>query len=255
MKRRFLLIALSGPSLLLAAGCTSNDTGRSNASASDTSDTSTQSCGVAITEASVSVEYHCDTGEARTGHIEGRAQNCNTDLTLEILDDGEIVDEVTFEPTETRFSVGFGEGPGQLRSIPSRGDKHVRIRSPDAEVHAESTLAVSHYLDSPSLDVWRPQFEPETVSVGEPVTVTFSVATFGAGTSFTASLLIDDETIETRDGTVDEGTDCQTASGPEYEFIHTFNESGTYELTGRITIDGSSQGGDIESIGTVTVTG
>lgn len=219
MNRRSLLAALSSSPLVLAAGCTSDDTESSDTSA--TPDTSTQSCSVVeITEASVSVEYQCDTGEARTGSIEGRAESCNADLTLEILDDGETVGDVTFEPTEQQFSVGFGEGPGQIRTIPSRGDKRVRIRGPDGESRAETVLTVSHYLDEPDLDVWRPQVDAETVSVSDPVTVTFGVATFGAGTSFTATLLIDSETVETREGTVEEGTDCQDASGPEYEFTH-----------------------------------
>ncbi len=188
------------------------------------------------------------------GRIEGQVENCNEELTLEIIDDGETVDEVTFEPTEQRFSVGFGEGPGQLRSIPTRGDKRVQIRGPDGESRTEATLDVSHYLDSPNLDVWRSQIERETVSVGEPVTVTFSIATFGGSASFTAALLVDGEAVATRDGTVEGGVDCQNASGPEYEFTRTFDSPGTYELTGRITVDDSSQGGDTQAIGTVIVT-
>lgn len=199
------------------------------------------------------MEYQCDTGEARSGSIEGRAEDCDAELTLEVLDDGEMVDDVTLEPDEQRFSVGFGEGPGQLRAIPSRGDKRVRVRGPDGETRAEATLEVAHYLDAPDLTVWQPQFEPETVSVGEPVTVTFSVATFGAGTSFTAALLVDDETVATREGTVDGGADCQNASGPSYEFDHSFEATGSYELTAELTVDGSPDGGDSRTFGTVTV--
>lgn len=237
MKRRALLTALAG-SPLLAAGCSSN-----------------QSCeSVSITEASVAVDYGCDAGELRTGSIEGRAEGCSMELTLEMLDDGESVEEVSFEPTDQEWSVGFGEGVGWIQTIPSQGDKRVAVRGPDDEVLAEAQLSVSHYLDEPALDVWRPQFEPETVSVGEPVTVTFSIATFGAGASFSAALLIDGEPVATRDGTVEAGIDCQRASGPAYEFTHTFDEPGTYELGGRITVDDASQGGDVRSIGTVTVT-
>ncbi|MEF8814814.1 MAG: hypothetical protein V5A55_13495 [Halovenus sp.] len=227
------------------------------------------------------MEYQCDTGEARTGSIEGRAEDCSTELTLEVLDDGETVDERTFEPTDGQWAVGFGEGPGQIRTIPSQGDKRVQVRGPDDEVHVEGTLDVSHYLDSPDLDVWRPQFEPRTVSVSEPVTVSFRIATFGGGTSFTASLLVDGETVDNREGTVDGGADCQDASGPEYEFTRAFDEPGDtvgckcvkifdtpgcripskcysrqyeYELAGRIIVDGHSGAGDSKSIGTVTVT-
>lgn len=252
MKRRSLLSALSGSTLLLSAGCTSTN---ESSDPSDSADTSPESCGaVEVTEATVAVDYQCDTGETRTGRIEGQVESCKTELTLELLDGDETVEEIPVEPTEGRFSVGFGEGPGQLRSIPSRGDKRVLIRGPSDEIRAEATLAVSHYLDSPDLDIWRPQFEPETVSVGDSVTVSFGVATFGAGTSFTAALLIDDERVATRDGTVAAGMDCQDASGPTYEFTHAFDESGTHELTARLTVDGDSSGGDIESLGTVTVT-
>ncbi|MEF8902219.1 MAG: hypothetical protein V5A25_13520, partial [Halovenus sp.] len=149
-RRRFLAVATAGLSAG-AAGCTS-----------------TGSCGaVEIEQAAVSVEYQCDTGEARTGVVEGRADDCSSELTLEIRDDGELVEERSFEPTDGQWSVGFGEGPGQLRTIPSQGDKRVQVRGPDGEVRAEETLEVSHYLDSPDLDVWRPQFEPRTVSVSE----------------------------------------------------------------------------------------
>jgi hypothetical protein len=246
MKRRALLTAMTASPLVLAAGCTTNDP--------EDSDSSEQSCrGVEITEASVSVEYQCDTGEARTGRIEGQAEDCAGELGVEVLDDGETVDEVTVEPSGQQWSVGFGEGPGQLRSIPTQGDKQVQVRGPGDEVQAEATLTVSHYLDSPNLDVWRPEYGPETVSVGEPVTVTYSVATFGGGTAFTAALLVDDEAVATREGTVEAGADCQNASGPEYEFTHSFDDSGTYELAGRITVEGSG-GGDTKEIGTVTVT-
>ncbi len=236
-RRRFLAAATAGLSAG-AAGCTS-----------------TGSCGsVEIEQAAVSVEYQCDTGEARTGSVEGRAEDCGAELTLEVLDDGELVEERSVEPTDGQWSVGFGEGPGQIRTTPSQGNKRVRVRGPDDEVRAEGTLTVSHYLDSPDLDVWRPQFEPGTVSVGEPVTVVFRVATFGGEASFTAALVVDGETVEARDGTVEGGADCQDASGPEYEFAHTFDEPGEHELAGRITVDGHAEAGDSKSVGTVTVT-
>jgi len=268
MDRRSLLTALAG-SPLLAAGCTADqppddsasDGSPSNQSPSNesapegSSDESPSNCGaVEITEASVTVDHGCDAGELRTGTIRGRTERCSAELGLEILDDGETVDEVAVEPTDGRWSVGFGEGPGQIRTVPARGDKRLQVRGPDGEVRAEGTLAVSHYLDSPDLSVWRPQFGPETVAVGEPVTAAFSVATFGAGTSFTAALLVDDEPVDTRDGTVDEGTDCLDASGPTYEFTRAFEEPGEYALAGRVTVDGSGEGGDTESVGTVRVT-
>ncbi|WP_238717479.1 cupredoxin domain-containing protein [Natronorubrum halophilum] len=246
MRKRAFLATFTGSALLLSAGCLSNS---SQSQACDT---------VEITRASVSVEYGCGAGPIRTGSIEGQAEDCNAELILEIVDE-EIIEEVTFETNNGRWSVDFGEGPGgegpeHVRTIPGPGDKRVRIRGPDREILASEQLTVSHYLDSPTLDVWRPEFEPETVSVGEDVTVVFSIATFGAETSFTAALLVDGEAIETRDGTVDSGTDCQYASGPEYEFSYTFEEPGEHELAGRITVDGSSMGGDTRSIGTVTVT-
>lgn len=241
MKRRLLLVALSTSPALFAAGCSS--------------DTPTPSCGtVEITSASVTVDYGCDTGRVRTGTIEGRADNCDDELTLEIIDDGETVDDATFEPTDQQFSIGFGEGPDQLRSVPSQGNKTIQIRGPDGDVRAEETLIVSHYLDDPNLDVWDPELDRERVSVSEPVTATFSVATFGGDASFTAVLLIDDERVATREGTVDGGTDCMDASGPTYEFTHSFDEPGTYELSGRITVENASEGGDTRQIGTVTVT-
>ncbi|AHG00758.1 hypothetical protein HALLA_06080 [Halostagnicola larsenii XH-48] len=199
------------------------------------------------------MEYGCDTGQIRSGSVEGQVGDCNTELSLEIVDEDETIEEVAFETNNGRWSVGFGEGPGQVRAIPSSGDKRVRIRGPDGGILASEQLTVSHYLDSPALTVWRPEFEPETVSVGEDVTVVFSIATFGAETSFTAALLVDGEPVETRDGTVDSGADCQSASGPEYEFSYTFEEPGEYELAGRITVDASAKGGDTKSIGTVTV--
>lgn len=171
-----------------------------------------------------------------------------------MVDEDETIEEVPFETNNSRWSVGFGEGPGQVRTIPSPGDKRVRIRGPEREILASEQLTVSHYLDAPTVNVWRPEFEPKTVSVSEDVTVRFSIATFGAGTAFTAILLVDGEAVETRDGRVDSGTDCQHASGPEYEFSYTFEEPGEHELAGRITVDGSSKGGHTRSIGTVTVT-
>lgn len=47
-----------------------------------------------------SVEYQCDTGEARTGRIEEQEEDCAGELGLEIPDDGRTVDEVTVEPAE-----------------------------------------------------------------------------------------------------------------------------------------------------------
>ncbi|SFS65705.1 hypothetical protein [Halostagnicola kamekurae] len=200
------------------------------------------------------MEYGCGTGQIRSGSVEGQAGDCNAELILEIVDENETIEEVAFETNNGRWSVGFGEGPGQVRTIPSSGDKRARIRGPDGEILASEKLTVSHYLDSPDIDVWRPEFDPETVTVGEDVTVVFSIATFGAETSFTAALLVDGEAVETRDGTVDSGADCQVASGPEYEFSYAFEEPGEHELAGRITVDGSSKGGHTRSIGTVTVT-
>lgn len=75
---------------------------------------------------------------------------------------------------------------------------------------------------------------------------------YGSQASYTATLLIDDETGETREGTVDGGVDCTDASGPEYEFTYTFERPGEYDLAGEITVDEGS--GDRTSIGTVTVT-
>lgn len=252
MKRRALLAVVASSPPVFAAGCLSDDAESSDAS--DPPGSSSQPCdSVEITQATVTVEYHCGAGEARSGSVEGRAEDCDAELTLEILDDGETVDDASMGADEQQFSVGFGEGPGQLRAIPSRGDERVRVRGPDGETRAEATLEVEHYLDAPALTVWQPQFEPETVSVGEPVTVTFSVATFGAGTSFTAALLVDGETVATREGTVDGGADCQTASGPSYEFSHAFDAAGSYELTVELTVDGSLDGGNSRTFGTVTV--
>lgn len=254
MGRRAFLTTVTGSVLLLSAGCISNSSQSQDPSDSSSS-TATHSCdGVEITQASVSVEPGCDGGPRRTGSVEGQAGDCNAELILEIVDEDETIEEVTFDTDNGRWSVGFGEGPGQVWTIPGPGDKRVRVRGPDREILASEQLTVSHYLDSPDLAVWRSEFEPETVSVGEDVTVVFSIATIGAETSFTAALLIDGEAVETRDGTVDSGPDCQHASGPEYEFSYTFEEPGEHELAGRITVDGSSKGGHTRSIGTVTVT-
>ncbi|OIB57843.1 hypothetical protein BBD46_13285 [Natrialba sp. SSL1] len=171
-----------------------------------------------------------------------------------MVDEDEIIEEVTVETNKGGWSVGFGEGPEQVRTVPSQGDKRVRIRGPGEEILASEQLTVSHYLDSPNLAIWGPEFEPETVSVGEDVTVEFSIATYGAETSFTAALLVNGEAVETRNGVVDGRPDCQHASGPEYEFSYTFEEPGEHELASRITVDSSSKGGDTNSIGTVTVT-
>ncbi|ELZ06808.1 hypothetical protein [Natrialba aegyptia] len=97
-------------------------------------------------------------------------------------------------------------------------------------------------------------FNPSSNTRCRLVASIFSIATFGAETSSIAALLVDGEAVETRDGTVDSGPDCQHASGPEYEFSYTFEEPGEYELAGRITVDGSSRGGHTRSIGTVIVT-
>lgn len=242
MGRRDFLTTVTGSALLLSAGCISNSS-------------RSQACdAVEITRASVSVEYGCDTGQIRSGSVEGQAGDCNAELSLELVDEDETIEEVTFETNNGRWSVGFGEGPGQVRTIPSQGDKRVRIRGPDRGILASEQLSVSHYLDSPALNVWRSEFEPETVPVGEDVTVVFSIATLGAETSFTAALLVDGEAVETRDGTVDSGADCQHASGPEYEFNYTIEEPGEHELAGRITVDDSSKEPVTRSIGTVTVT-
>ncbi|AFO58016.1 hypothetical protein [Natrinema sp. J7-2] len=252
MERRDLLTTVTGSALLLSAGCLSNS---SQTRASDADSSQSRVCdAVEITRASVSVDFGCGAGPLRSGSVEGQAGDCNEELILEMVDEDETIEEVPFETNNSRWSVGFGEGPGQVRTIPSPGDKRVRIRGPEREILASEQLTVSHYLDAPTVNVWRPEFEPKTVSVSEDVTVRFSIATFGAGTAFTAILLVDGEAVETRDGRVDSGTDCQHASGPEYEFSYTFEEPGEHELAGRITVDGSSKGGHTRSIGTVTVT-
>ncbi|WP_252699985.1 hypothetical protein [Natronosalvus vescus] len=113
---------------------------------------------------------------------------------------------------------------------------------------------MNHYLDNTDLDVADASLEPETVAVGESVSVTFGVATFGGEAAFTAGLLVDGEAVDTREGTIDGGADCVGFSGSEYEFTRAFDEPGEYDLAGQIEVDESLSAGDRESIGTVTVT-
>ncbi|WP_281195044.1 hypothetical protein [Halorubrum sp. F4] len=241
MRRRDLLAVACSPSLAVA-GCTTEQ---------DRSTEQDRTCtDVSITHASADIDYWCDTGSGIHGVVHVYTEDCDDELTLEIVNEGEVIREFDIDPSP------LGTSEVEITTDAAAFDYEgatVNVRGPDGELHADRELSVSSYLDSPDLSVAAASFEPETVAAGEPVTVTFGVSTFGGEAEFEATLLVEDEPVETREGSIDGGADCGGFSGPEYEFTHTFADPGEYDLTGEIVVEGSPGAGDREPIGTVAV--
>lgn len=245
IKRRTILSGISTITLGVA-GCL-----QSPRESTSNNSTSEQCADVTIARASVEIEYWCDTGPGAKGSVIGLVKDCTDELTLEIRNEDRIINTYAIDPDP------YGNWQVEIitDSVPDNlQEATVMVRGPDGEDYAERSLSTRSYLDSPNLSVVDGNIEPETVTVGDPVTVTFGVSTFGGGTDFTASLLVEDEPVETREGTVEGGADCGGFSGPEYEFTHMFDDPGEYELAGKITVEESPGAGDSELIGTVTVT-
>lgn len=241
MKRRTILALACSPSFAVA-GCT---TDRDRSTERDRTCTD-----LSIIRASADIDYWCDTGPGIHGTVSVRTGECDDEFVVEIVNEGEVIREYVVEPSPLRTSEV--DITTDAAAFDYEGAT-VNVRGPDGELRADRELSVSSYLDTPDLSVSAADFDPETVDAGEPVTVTFGVSTFGGEAEFEAILLVDDEPVETREGSIDGGADCGGFSGPEYEFTHTFADPGEYDLAGEIAVEGSPAAGDRESIGTVTV--
>lgn len=244
MNRRALLASLTSAPLFVGAGCTS-------------SSPSNQSCGsVSISRASVEVDYECDYGTRVDGKILVRSGDCETNLTLELLDDGDVIRSVDIESDGELWSSSFGsETPGPDLGTVGPGDKKIQVRGPDGDVLATDTLRVDHYKDDLAVEVRDTDFQPETVVVGEPVTVSFTVLMVGSGGGgrYTARLFVGDTVVERRNGSV-EGGECEYGrEGTAFEATHTFEKPGEYELTVEVIAEDATEPWFSRPIGTVTV--
>ncbi|WP_127341315.1 hypothetical protein [Halorubrum sp. 48-1-W] len=236
MRRRNLLATLACAPAPGIAGCASD-----------------QECtGVEITDGELRVDYVCDLGPSNGGGVNGRIGSCEEALTLVVVEDGEVVGGLPIQPNESgRWQVEFDEDMGLSGES---GEQTVRVRDSDGNVHAEKSIPVDHYEDRPDLGVVPVSLEPETVAIGESADVSFGVETFGGDAEFTAELLVNDTSVETREGSIDGGVDCEGFSGPEFEFSRTFEKAGEYLIAGRIEAESHPEAGDSQDVGTVTVT-
>lgn len=232
MHRRALLAGLTGSLLSVGPGCAVRE------GCSD----------VSIDAAYVQVEYWCDYGaNATTLRIRGDAENCPGELAVEIVTDGEVRRSVPLD------GGGSWAIPSNSEGFTMSGPARVRVRGPDDEVRAEEAIEIDHYLDEPDVSIRgaRSSTERETV-VGEPATVDVEIANGGAGAEYVASLLVDGEPVDRREGTVENGPGCGR-SWPEHSFTHEFDEPGEYELAIRLELPGADSTADEQSAGTVTV--
>ena len=252
MKRRALLASVAGSSALFGAGCISSQR---------------SSCGsVEVVTAFAEVNYECDFGTVQDGDLVLQLEDCQTDLTLEFLEDGEVVQRTDIEPDGESWSGSFGPGysgtrdmraensPHRLK-VPGAGDKKIQVRGPDGDVLATGTLEMDHYRGDLSVEARDLDFQPETFPVGEPVTISFTVRMVGSGGGgpYTARVLADDTVVGTRSGSA-EGSECEYGrEGTAYEVTDTFEDPGDYELTVDVIAEDATEPRFSRPIGTVTV--
>lgn len=245
LQRRQVLAGLGSTSLLVGPGCLHDADERPNGEKTDRDGET--ACTATFSSATVAVSHECEAGTGTEVFISGESQRCE-ELTVESLESERQY------PTEIESDGSWSLSVTALRE--GTDVSTVRLLDSSGVVVASKTVEI----DQPqTLFVHAPRLDTNTVTVGDPVTTTFAIENSDNRViSVTVELQVDGETVASREGTVaghdmGGGPTCGSNVGPEQEFIHRFEEAGTYNLVVTAEGDGSYDSADRKYLGTVTV--
>ncbi|MFP4186368.1 MAG: CARDB domain-containing protein, partial [Thermoplasmata archaeon] len=161
----------------------------------------------------ITVEYRV----SNTGEVDGEQQ-----ITFTVYDDN---DGQVYE-NQTQVTLEGGESSGERVfewNAEESGDYTLEIATDDDTAEAEMT--VDGKTGGSVFEVTTLEVVPEEPATGEEIEVTVEVTNTGeTSDEYTAELIIDDETIDTKSVNIDAG---QTET---VTFTHSIDEEGEYEV-------------------------